>query len=156
MCAFEKLDGKLSCGFTGEAKVEEPISYDDGGDTNDFDEDRYSDYTEVVIDDEDNEQYYYWVLTDDEDEAVEAALKKHEEMGRPNAVNDEDAGVFPMAYQPVTEFGSESAIKIHVDGTDVSGIDDVETNEGDIGLFEFQIKGAWSTKMRLKTKIFKN
>ena len=125
LCAFERLDGKLSCGFTGEAKVEEPISYDDGDDTNDFDEDKYSDYTEVVIDDEENEQYYYWVLTDDEDEAVEAALKKHNEMGRPSAVNDEDAGIFPMAYQPVTEFGSESAIKIDVDGTDVSGIDDV-------------------------------
>ena len=143
VCAFEKLDGKLSCGFTGEAKVEELISYDGGDDTNDFDEERYSDYTEVVIDDEDNEQYYYWVLTDDEDEAVEAALKKHEGMGRPNAVNDEDVGVFPMAYQPVTEFGSESAVKIHVDATDVldaSGTEDIETNEGDIGLFEFQIK----------------
>jgi len=143
LCAFEKLDGKLSCGFTGEANVEEPTSYDDNDDTNDFDEDKYSEYTEVVIDDEDNEQYYYWVLTDDEDEAVEAALKKHDEMGRPNAVNDEDAGVFPMAYQPVTEFGSESAVKIHVDAkdmSDASGIEDVETNEGDIGLFEFQIK----------------
>jgi len=140
LCAFERLDGKLSCGFTGEAKVEEPISYDDGDDTNDFDEDKYSDYTEVVIDDEENEQYYYWVLTDDEDEAVEAALKKHDEMGRPNAVNDEDAGVFPMAYQPVTEFGSESSVRILVDATDVAGIEDIETQEGDIGLFEFQIK----------------
>ena len=34
LCAFEKLDGKLSCGFTGEAQVEEPTSYDeDDGDT---------------------------------------------------------------------------------------------------------------------------
>ncbi len=143
LCAFEKLDSKLSCEFTGEAQIEEPISYDDGDETNDFDEDKHSDYTEVVIDDEDNEQYYYWVLTDDEDEAVEAALKKHDEMDRPSAVNDEDSGIFPTAYQPVTEFGSESAVKIHVDGSDVSdasGIDDVETNEGDIGLFEFQIK----------------
>ena len=139
LCAFEKLEGKLNCGFTGEAKVEEPISYDDGDDTNSFDEDKNSDYAEVVIDDEDNEQYYYWVLTEDEDEAVEAALKKHEEMGRPNAVNDEDAGVFPMAYQPVTEFGSESAIKIHVDGTDVLD----ESGSDDIGLFEFQIKRGY-------------
>ena len=58
LCAFEKLDGKLSCDFTGEAQVEEPTSYDE----------------------------------DDEDE-----------------------------YK----------------GPDV---EDVETDEGDIGLFEFQIK----------------
>lgn len=83
------------------------------------------------------------ILTDDEDEAVEAALKKHDEMGFPQAINDEASGVFPMAYQPVTEFGSESAVKINVDGTDVLGnpeLSDVETNEGDIGLFELQIK----------------
>jgi transposase-like protein len=61
LCAFERLDGKLSCGFTGEAQIEEPISYDD----------------------------------DDDD-----------------------------------------------DGNDFGGpeVEDVETNDGDIGLFEFQIK----------------
>jgi hypothetical protein len=37
LCAFEKLDGKLSCGFTGEAQVDEPVSYDeDDVDTDDF------------------------------------------------------------------------------------------------------------------------
>ena len=36
LCAFEKLDGKLSCGFTGEAQIEEPISYDDDDDDDDF------------------------------------------------------------------------------------------------------------------------
>ena len=37
LCAFEKLDGKLSCGFTGEAQIEEPISYDDDDDGDGFD-----------------------------------------------------------------------------------------------------------------------
>lgn len=35
LCAFEKLDGKLSCGFTGEAQIEEPVSYDED-DVDDF------------------------------------------------------------------------------------------------------------------------
>ena len=146
LCAFEKLDGELSCEFTGEAQIEEPISYDDGNETNDFDEDKHSDYTEVVIDDEDNEQYYYWVLTDDEDEAVEAALKKHDEMDRPSAVNDEDSGIFPMAYQPVTEFGSESALKIQVDGTDVSdGLEfgNVPQAEALSGIVTFEAAIEW-------------
>ena len=39
LCAFEKLDGKLSCGFTGEAQIEEPTSYADDDGHNDDDED---------------------------------------------------------------------------------------------------------------------
>ena len=146
LCDFEKLDGKLSSAFTGEAEIEEPTSYDDGEDANDFDEEKFSEYTEVVIDDEDNEQYYYWVLTDDEDEAVEAALKKHDEMGRPSAVNDEDAGIFPMAYKPVTESASESALKIQVDGTDVSdGLEfgNVSQAEALSGIVTFEAAIEW-------------
>ena len=124
LCAFEELKGNVSCGFTGESQVEEPISFEDDNDVDDndvidFDDNKYLEYTEVVVDDKDNEQYYYWVLTDDEDEAFEAALKKHIELDRPAAVNDEDAGVFPMAYQPVTETGSETAVRINADGSEI-------------------------------------
>ena len=75
LCAFEELKGNVSCGFTGESQVEEPISFEDDNDVDDndvidfFDDNKYLEYTEVVVDDKDNEQYYYWVLTDDEDEA---------------------------------------------------------------------------------------
>lgn len=41
--AFEKIDGKISCGFIGEAQIEEPISYDDSDDE-DFDTPKVDDF----------------------------------------------------------------------------------------------------------------
>ena len=62
----------------------------------------HDDYLEVVVTDDSRREYFYWVKTEDVDEAVYRALERHTELGLPPCVDDEDEGVFPMAY-PVIE-----------------------------------------------------
>jgi len=60
----------------------------------------YDEYLEVVITDAERKEFFYWVLTDDEDEAVSKALERHVELGL-SYIDDEDEGVFPMAYEVI-------------------------------------------------------
>ena len=94
--------------FTNEAA--EKSEDTDSGEVIDFD-----DFFEVVITDEDSNEWFYWVECQDEDDAVEAAMEKHEELERPDAVDDFDEGVFPSAYQPVIEDNQELALIIRAD-----------------------------------------
>ncbi len=77
--------------------------------TKDFDS-----YMEVVITDSDGLEYFYWVNTQDEDIAIEVALERHDELGRPEAVDDFEGGIFPAAYSPVIPWNKDHAVIINL------------------------------------------
>jgi hypothetical protein len=70
------------------------------------------DFYEVMVPDVDSGEWFYWVECDDEDDAVEAALEKHEQLGRPEVFEDFDSGIFPCSYQPVIDDNWDAAIII--------------------------------------------
>lgn len=78
-------------------------------DSSDIDTDSFF---EVLVPDVDGGEWIYWVESDDLDFAFEAALEKHLELGRPEVLNDEEGGSFPMAYQPVIEGNRDDAVII--------------------------------------------
>ena len=71
-----------------------------------------SSFFEVLVPDVDGGEWVYWVESDDLDFAVETALDKHLELGRPEVLDDEEGGSFPMAYQPVIEGNRDDAVII--------------------------------------------
>ena len=71
-----------------------------------------SSFFEVLVPDVDGGDWIYWVETDHLDFAVEVALEKHLELGRPEVLDDEEGGSFPMAYQPVIEGNRDDAVII--------------------------------------------
>ena len=71
-----------------------------------------SSFYEVLVPDVDGGEWIYWVESDDLDFAFKAALEKHLELGRPEVLNDEEGGSFPMAYQPVIEGNRDDAVII--------------------------------------------
>lgn len=82
---------------------------------NSFEPISLEDFYEVCVPDEESGEWFYWVECDDEDEACEAALEKHQQLGRPAVMEDFDAGVFPGAYQPVIEDNRAVAVIISAD-----------------------------------------
>jgi hypothetical protein len=78
----------------------------------DSQEDRFSGFFEVMVPDTDGSEWIYWVETEDLDVAVAAAVRKHVALGRPEVLDDEDGGTFPMAYKPVIEGNRGDALII--------------------------------------------
>jgi hypothetical protein len=82
-----------------------------------------ADFYEVCVPDEESGEWFYWVECGDEDEACEAALEKHKQLGRPEVLEDFDAGVFPGAYQPVIADNRSLAVVIRADELVVGSVD---------------------------------
>lgn len=69
-------------------------------------------FYEVMVPDVDSGEWFYWVECDDEDDAVEVALEKHAQLGRPEVFEDIDSGLFPCSYQPVIDDNRDKAVII--------------------------------------------